>query len=525
MKKIAALAMAAAMIMGLPGFAAREDNSIVYSLNVEPKRLDVCAEEDNFRLMGQLVQSLLELDENGQPAPGAAESYAVSEDGKTYTFTLRADGKWWDGERVTAQDFCYGWTQLLKNGSGSPYAEMGYCIQNAQAYAQGRVEAEALGLRAADERTFEVTLERPMADFPYLAACVGFAPRRQDYDERYGAEYGTDAGKIMGNGAYRLAEWKPEEQITLVKNEQYYARDRIAIERLVGVKVRDAAQAYALFEEGALDMVDLNATTSLLAEQNGRAVQSYSDGTVCFLRMNCEQSPTANANIRRALGLAINRRNLVNNVLRDNSLPALSFSGEELRNRKGKPFSEGVSVDYQDADAEKAALCWTQGLEELGMSPAEAASAIQLVLGEDDLSKQQAIALRRDWKAALGVEIKIEHLPEEEWGQRVRDGAYGATIERWRADCASPAGFLEYAVETRGWNSAECRELVQSARTQADLEKRMELLNRAETILLSEMPLTPLYFPMCDAALADGLSGVRRSAFGQDDFKNAGWSE
>ena len=100
-------------------------------------------------------------------------------------------------------------------------------------------------------------------------------------------------------------------------------RDRIAIERLVGVKVRDAAQAYALFEEGALDMVDLNATTSLLAEQNGRAVQSHSDGTVCFLQMNCEQGPTANANIRRALGLAVNRRNLVNNVLRDNSLPLI----------------------------------------------------------------------------------------------------------------------------------------------------------------------------------------------------------
>ena len=534
MKKLASLVLALmlALFICIPAWASREENSIVYNLGAEPPQMYSIKVTDitGFQLIRHLYTGLLELNQDDMPVPGVAESYTVSEDGLVYTFKLRDDAKWWDGVPVTAHDFCYAWTELLNPQNACSYAQMAYCIKNAEAYFKGQAPKEELGLKVVDELTFEVTLEYPVAYFPYLAAFGVFMPQRQDVVEQYGEAYGTDADKIMGNGAYKLTEWQHEDHITMVKNDQYFDQDNIAIDKLVGRIVKDNNTAYAMFETGELDIVNLTGTTSLLAEQSGYEVLQYSDGSTYYLQMNCEEGPTANPNIRKALGLSINRESFVNNILRDHSRPALTFTNVDIKDNEGKSFSENIAVDYRDADIEKAREYWNKGLEELGMTAEEAAQAITLIADDSDLAKEDAAAFQEYWKAALGVEIPVENMPVKSRVQRMQDREYSVVSTGWGPDYADPATFLEVMLSDSGnnysgWSNERYDELVNGAKGETDLNKRMDMLIEAENILISEMPIAPLYFRMCDYTVADGLQGVHRSAFQDYCFKWASWAE
>ena len=516
-----------------PALADKESNSVTYNMTQEPPQMYSIKSTDttSFQLFRHLLIGLLTLDQNDQPIPGVAKEYTVSTDGLTYTFKLRDDALWQDGVKVTAKDFEYAWTQLLNPAMACQYAEMAFCIKNAKPFYDGTAKREELGIKVIDDLTLEVTLEYPVAYFPSLMAFGVFMPLRQDVCEKFGDAYATDADKFIGNGPYNVESWQHESEFVMVKSETFFDKDSIKIGKLIGKMINDTSTAFNMYDTGDLEMILLSGTTLPLAEAAGYTVKQYADGATFYLEFNCKDPVTSNINIRKALGMAINRQSFVDNILRDHSVPALSYTTPEIMGFGGeKPFSEFVTVNYKDADVEQAKTYWEKGLTELGMTAEEAASKITLIADDTDVAKEVSAAYQEYWRTAFGVEIVVENMPFKSRLQRTKDHQFSIVSAGWGPDYNDPMTFLAIMTTGNGnntgeWSSKEYDDLIAKANVEADLKARMELMYKAESILLDEMGIAPVYFRNRNYLVADGLDGVYRSAFQDYCFNWASWAE
>lgn len=534
MKKLLTTLLALVLVLAftIPAMADKDSNSVVYNIGTEPPQMwhSKATDTTSFQLFRHLFMGLLGADKNDQPIPGVAAMPEVSEDGLTYTFKLREDSKWWDGEPVTAKDFEYSWLTLLDKEAACEYAQMAFVIKNAEKYYEGEVAREELGLKVVDDYTLEVTLEYPVAYFNSLMSFGVFMPLRQDWVEKLGDKYGTDGDKIIGNGPYKVESWQHENEFVMVKNADYFDADNIKIDKLVARMVNDANTAYDMFSTGELEMIGLKGEQLELAAKDGFEVLQYGDGASFYLQFNLnEDQPTSNLNIRRALGLAINRASFVKNILRNNSLPALTYTTPEIKGFGGeKPFGDFVKVDYADNDAAKAKELWELGCQELGKTSEEVAGALTLIADDSDVAKEIAAAYQEYWRQAFGVEVTIENMPFKSRLQRTTDKQFSIVSGGWGPDYNDPLTFLEIMTTGNGnnkgsWSNAEFDALIAASRTETDAEKRMELLYKAEEILLADMAIAPVYFRMRDYVLADGLEGIVRTAFQDYNFAWAEW--
>ncbi len=535
MKKLLSLLAVFTLLamLAVPAMADKASNSVIYNIGTEPPQMYSIKSTDttSFQLFRHLLIGLLTLDQNDQPIPGVAKEYEVSPDGLTYTFHLRSDALWQDGVQVTAKDFEYAWTQLLNPDLACQYAEMAFCIKNAKPYYEKTATREELGIKVVDDMTLEVTLEYPLAYFPSLMAFGVFMPLRQDVCEQFGDAYATDADKFIGNGPYSMESWQHENEIVMVKSETFFDKDNIKIGKLVARMVSDNNTAYNMFDAGEMEMIGLNGTTLLLANGAGYTPKQYSDGATFYLEFNCKDPITSNVNIRKALGMAINRESFVKNILRNNSLPALSYTTPEIKGFGGeKPFGDFVTVTYKDADIDQAKMYWETGLTELGLTAEEAASKITLIADDTDTAKEIASAYQEYWRTAFGVEIVVENMPFKSRLQRTTDRQFSIVSAGWGPDYNDPMTFLAIMTTGNGnntgdWSNAQYDELLAKANVETDLQARMELMYQAENILLEEMPIAPVYFRNRDYLTADGLEGVHRSAFQDYCFNWAYWAE
>ncbi|NLG24096.1 MAG: peptide ABC transporter substrate-binding protein, partial [Clostridiales bacterium] len=494
MKKLLALALALMLVLsvGASAFAGAGDNSIVYNITSEPPQMwhNKSTDTTSFQLFRHLFTGLLSADQNDQPIPGVADMPEISEDGKTYTFKLRQDATWWDGKPVTAKDFEYSWLALLNPEYACQYAEMAFVIKNAGPYFKGEATRDELGIKVLDDYTFQVELEYPLAYFNSLMSFGVFMPLRQDYIEQYGDAYGTDADKIMGNGPYKVESWAHESEFVMVKNASYFNADAYKIDRLVGKMINDSNTAYSMFETGELDMVGLSGTQLPLAEQAGYEILQYGDGATFYLQFNCnEGTPTSNLNIRRALGLAIDRDSFVKYILRNHCLPALTYTTPEIKGFGGtEPFGSFVKIDYVDKDIEKAKEHWAKGCEELGMTSEEVAAQLTLIADDSDTAKEVSAAYQEYWRTGLGIEVVVENMPFKSRLERTTNREYSVVSGGWGPDYNDPLTFLEIMTTGNGnntgdWSNAEYDALIAGSRTEVDPQKRMEMLYKAEEIL------------------------------------------
>ncbi len=535
MKKLISLLMALSMLamFAAPALADAENNSVTYNITQEPPQMYSIKSTDttSFQLFRHLLVGLLTFDQNDQPIPAVAKDYTVSEDGLTYTFNLRDDAVWQDGVKVTAKDFEYAWTQLLNPELACQYAEMAFCIKNAKPYYEKTATREELGIKVIDDLTLEVALEYPVAYFPSLMTFGVFMPLRQDICEQYGESYATDADKFIGNGPYNMESWQHESELVMVKSDTYFDKDNIKIDKLIAKMVNDASTAFNMFDTAEFEMIGLSGTTLPLAEAAGYTALQYADGATFYLEFNCKDPVTSNVNIRKALGMAINRQSFCDNILRDHSVPALTYTTPEIMGFGGeKPFADFITVNYKDADLEQAKVYWEKGLAELGLTAEEAASKITLIADDSDVAKEVSAAYQEYWRAAFGVEVVVENMPFKSRLQRTTDRQFSIVSAGWGPDYNDPMTFL--AVMTTGngnntgdWSNEKYDELVAKANLETDLKTRMEYMYEAESILVEDMGIAPVYFRNRNYLVADGLEGVYRSAFQDYCFNWASWAE
>ncbi|MDF2951314.1 MAG: putative secreted protein [Anaerocolumna sp.] len=504
---------------GTPG-----EGEITINIASEPPQLFTVTTTDttSFTVIRHVIENLVSLDENDKVAPGVATDWTVSDDGLVYTFNLRQDMKWSNGEPVTANDFVFAWKSLLTPSFAADYAYFGYIFKNGQAYNEGTVGAEELGFKALSDYQLEVTLENPASYFLDTLAFGVFAPLNEKAYNEFGEAYGTDADKMAFNGAYKISSWEHESKLVLEKNPDYYNAANIEIEKINMVMINDANAAMNAFKAGEVDVIGVNGEQSAMMKAEGYPVTTYDDGSVWYLEYNLNDPYLANANLRKALTYAIDKQTFVDAILKNSSKPAVSFTAPAINGLNDK-FANEVGALIPALDAAKAKEFYDLALQELGVDSIE----LTMISDDSDTAIDNAAFVQEQLRTNLGLEITVESMPFKSRLERMSNKDFSIVFAGWGPDYNDPMTYLDMFETGNGNNhtsytSAAYDELLDKVRAELDPATRMGYLVELEKLLMEDMPIGPVYWRSRDYIMSGKLdSGVLRTAFQDMNYKFA----
>jgi oligopeptide transport system substrate-binding protein len=429
-------------------------------------------------------------------APGQAESYKISEDGLTYTFTLRPNLKWSDGSPLTAEDFAYSFRRAVHPATAASYAYwFTDTIVGAADYAKEQTPARsaAMGVKALDDRTLQIQLKKPVPYFLQILAESLSYPVKKSVVEKHGDRW-TRPGNIVVNGPFVISDWKVQDKIVLSKNPHYWDAANVKISRAVAIPLIERQTAVDLFRQGRLDWTGQNGAPnaivpSQLKNPHFRVHQGF---VTYFYRFNTTRPPLNDVRVRQALALAINRSEIVDRVTRAGETVATTFVPPGAGTYKS---AEPMISEDHAKNLEKARAL----LAEAGFPGGKGLRTLDLLYNTDENHKRIALALQQMWKRDLGVNVVPVN---QEWKVYLKSQTaldYDISRSGWSGDYPDPATFLELFTSSSdnnqtGWKNADYDKLfAESART-LDPVKRAELLRQVETILLNQGPIAPVYF-------------------------------
>lgn len=500
-----------------------EEGAITFDLGSEPP--DMCSltttDATSGNVLRQIMEPLVTLDENDEPAEGVATKWTVSEDGLTYTFTLREDMKWTNGEPVTAHDFEFGWKTLLKPETAAEYAYFGYVLKNGEAYNNEECSADEVGVKANGDYELVVTLENPTAYFLKSLSFYSFYPVNQKAYEEYGDKYATDADKIVTNGAFTMKEWKHQNEIVLEKNPDFYNADKVDIQKIYMTMLTDSSTKLNAFQTAEADIVGLSGDQEQLLRGEGFEVFNYTDGACAYLEYNLNNKYLANENLRLALGAAVDATVMAENVVKNGTKAPTGFTPDAVTGLE-KPFPEEVGQTIIGYNPEKAKELYEKAVEELGETP-----KLTIITDDNDVAAKTSTFVQGEIEKNLGLRIEIQQMTFKNRLARMTAKDFDIVMALWSPDYNDPMTFLDLW-ETNGgnnhtgWSNPEYDELLDKVRKEADVETRMGYLYDAEKLVMQEQPVSPIYWRGRAYAVSDKIeSGVIRTAFQDINLKYA----
>jgi len=490
--------------------------------SAEPPTLDPGLAEDiaSIDVISQLFDPLLAYDESGTSTGVGAQSWTVSSDGLTYTFTLRDGPTWSDGVPVRAQDYAWAWKRNVSPATASPYAKALFPIKNAAAINDGQLDPESLGVEARDDRTLVVTLEAPASYFPRLAATWTLAPLRQDVVEGYG-DLWTEPGTIVTNGPFLLTEWTHDSRIVLTRNEQYWGT-KPTIQRAVFRQFPEdgSEQVLAAYEAGEIDTTGAGVPSELPAAQMGRIMASPTLGAemralkqsgTFMLIVNHRRPHLQDARVRQALSLALDRRALLDTVMQRAGEPAASLQPEGIAGRTPSAWAVG--------DAATAA----QLMEAAGYPNGRGFPTISLAYSTSAGWRLFSEYAQQRWRDVLGIDVRVESMEAAvflrwrrgpEW-ERSGD-LYRAS---WFSDYEDPNNWYNVVWDSAndadtfngGWRNDQFDALVRQGTSEQDSARRASLYAQAEEIMAQDYPHIPLFHEEVSSLVKPYLQGYTPS--------------
>ncbi len=421
--------------------------------------------------------------------PAVAESVDVSEDGKTYTFKIRANAKWSNGDDLTAEDFAFSWQRVLTPGFPADYGQMLWVIEGAEAFNKGESKDWAsVGVKAKDAKTLEVTLVNPTPYFLELTAFYTFFPTPKKAIEAHGDAW-TKPENIITNGPYKLASYKPQQEILLEANENYWDKDNLKIKNVKFRIIPDSNAKVNAYKTGELHWtgagLPVAQITSLLTHPD--YMQEPMLG-VYYYRVNVSQkdSPLNDPKVRQALSMAIDRESLVETTLNNLFKPATS----QVPPMPG--YASETKTGYNIKKAKDL-------LAEAGFPGGKDFPKVELLYNTDENHKLVAEAIQQMWKRNLGVDITLNNKEWKTYLQDVDTLSYQIARAGWIGDFNDPMTFLDMWTTDNGnndtgWSNAEYDELIKGAMAEVDTTKRMKMLQSAEKLLLEQGPVMPIYY-------------------------------
>lgn len=492
--------------------ASDEDLNVMMETPVESLDPQQATDGTSFEVIADYTDGLMQMDENGEPVRALAESYDVSDDGLTYTFKIRDDANWSNGDPVTAQDFVFAWQRAVDPSVASEYAYMLSDIgqvKNAADIIAGTKDKSELGVTAVDDKTMKVELNVPVPYFLSLMYFPTFYPVNEKFFESCKDTFGTSPETTLSDGAFILDDYEPAAtSFHLKKNPDYYDAGRIKLAGIQYQVIQDSQQALMSYQNGELDttMVNGDQVDSVKDDPEFKAVGA---GYLWYLSPNISAVPElANQNIRLAMTMAIDRDSIVNDVLKDGSeatytaVPLDFATGPD-----GKYFSEDQTKfkDVCSYDADKAAEYWKKGLEELG----ESSMTINMLVDADDAPQKVAQVLQEQLQNALpGLTINITVEPKKQRVQDMQDGNFQLGLTRWGPDYDDPMTYLGMWVTNNSnnyglWSDKDYDAIIDKCTTGdlvSDTQGRWDAMYDAEKIVMDQAVIFPLY-TQCNAMM------------------------
>lgn len=475
-----------------------------------------------FSLFKHMYENLVTLDDDDNTVPGAAESWDYDEDTLTYTFHLRKDGVWTNGDPVTAKDFEFAWSQALNPDVASDYAYFLYFIKNAEKYFNGEVAWDEVGVKVVDDYTLEVTMEQPTPYALFLFSFGTLAPINQRFYEAVGADlYSTEAQYFCTNGPFALTEWSHNDKIVMQKNDAWHGAADVEVEEIDWKIITDANAALSSFLAGDLDMVGLG-TGELIkqAEAAGATIQSYTDGSSFYIYFNNNDQYLSNVNLRRALFNAIDEQKEIDTVWQNDNEPMTSFTAPGVSATDGTSFAGKVGELYAPSrDQEKAKEYLATALSELGCTVDELSAHLSIDCGDSATSIAEASFYQEQWRQVLGIEVTVNSMITKQGSQNRKTGNYVMSITGWGPDYNDPNTFLDLWVtdggnNQTGFSNERYDELIDLAAKETDLEKRESYFIECEQIIADQLPIGPAFWRASSYACSDKIKGgMHRSTF------------
>lgn len=505
-----------ALVLGA-GMASADPSVLRRGNLAEPDTLDPQKWFTSYEseIMRDLFAGLTEMDAQSEAIPGAASSWDISADGLTMVFHLRPEAKWSDGVAVTADDFVLGFRRGFDPKAISAYANLGYVIVNGQAVAEGKLPVDQLGVRAIDPLTLEIRLNRPSQTILWLfGAYPNFFPVPKHLYDKVGDEW-VKSGTMVSNGAYGLADWVPQDRVRLVKNPGFYAAGTVAIDEVDFYPTDDDAAAVKRFRAGELDL-NLRfppGQYEMLKRELPQQTIAQPAEWLSYLVLNQSDPRFADARVRKALSLAIDRELLASRVLNNGELPAWSLMPPLTRNFTSSGAGDFSKMPMADRQTEARRL-----LTEAGYDDANPLHFTFLHrIGE--ANKRAAIAIRDMWKA-VGVQVDLESNEVKVHYTRLRQKQFDVADAGFTAP--PDPEFYAYLVRSDsaeinfgGWSNAGYDRLTDQANAERDMAKRAALYAQAEKIAMTDTALIPVYIPVNRALVQTWVKGYSENPVGQ----------
>jgi len=445
-------------------------------------------------ILRDLYESLVMEAPNGDLVPGAAESWILNEKGDVYTFRLRKDGRWSNGDPVTADDWVFSLRRALDPATLSVYGGILYPIKNAVAVNRGDMPPEALGVRAIDERTLEITLASPT---PYFLGLLNHSmayavhpPSVQEHGDQF-----ARPGKLVSNGAYVLKDWVVQSHIELQRNSLFRDDANTRINKVFYYAIENADAVFARYRADELEF-----TTTIPIRQLEFIKQTMADEYVqspylgiYYYGLNTQTEPFKNRpGLRRALSMAIDREIITEKLSGAGELPAYGWVPPVAGYEPQKPEWAAWSREQRHAEAKRL-------YKEAGYGP-DNPLVVEILYNTSQDHKRLAIAVSSMWKQVLGIQTKLLN---QEWKVYLQTRAMKVNTQvfrsGWIGDYNDANTFAELlhsqnAQNDSGWKNSRYDELLEAAATEIDLQKRALLLQEAEQVLLQDTPIIPIYF-------------------------------
>lgn len=497
-----------------PQKSSKITSSVRISMSSDPNSLDPRKARDMIsqNIVRMFFEGLTRVGKTEKAELALAESFTVSPDLKTYTFHLK-QAKWSNGDPVTAQDFVYAWKTLLHPEFLSDMAFYFYDIKNAKAARWGNVDSSQIGVRALNETTLEVELENPVPYFLELTSLPAFSPVNARIDQ-INPRWADSPSSFVCNGPFCLKAWNQNDAILAYKNPAYWDASSVHLSEVELVKLSEDTE-FKMFEKNELDWagsplsrLSLESIASLKKEKRLNIKEFLNTR---FIKVNTDAAHLNDVKIRQALAFALNRQEIIDHVLQGNQIPAsglvpLSFGLQDM------PY-------FQDGNVIEARRLFNEALE--GRSLPE----IKLLYVMNERNHIIVQVLQQQWYKALGIQVKLEACEFQVFINRIRKQDFQLAYSDWVADFNDPINFLDVFRYKKGtfndtqWENAEYAALLERSESEADPQKRLQLLKESEKILIEHMPILPLFYSTMLYVQQPRLKDVVVSSLGVLDLK------
>ncbi len=482
-----------------PSVIAARDGILLFNNGTEPKGLDphiVTGVPENH-IISALIEGLIayHLDDDSKPEPGVAERWEPTENYKVWTFFLRDDALWSNGDPVRAQDFVYSFKRMLSPNLGGEYADMLHIIEGGGAYNRGEItDFDQVGVKAIDDKTLRVTLVGPTPYYLSMLKHYSWFPVHPATIEKFGniddrVSLWSRPENFVGNGPFVLAEWKTNQIIRVTKSPTYWDKDRMKLNEIRFFPIENPSTEEIAFLAGQAHNTNTIPQDKIAyhLKNNPHLIHLDPYHGVYFYRLNVTRPPMDDVRVRMALNLSIDRPLIVEQVTQGGQRPAYGYTPDGM---SGYPTPQPLSYDVEKA---------RKLLAEAGFPNGEGFPPMDILINTEENHRKIAEAIQEMWRINLNIPITISNQEWKVYLDAQTNLQYDISRSGWIADFTDPITFLDMYTtgngnNDTGWSNPKYDRLINRAKQANSPQEHFTALETAENLLLTEVPIVPIYW-------------------------------